>query len=214
MSVPATMTANDAPINRPVLTGYAANLGLAVLGLLITHETAYSVATWLRPFLGGDGSPVDHGHQSLLAATAGPLALWTTAVFVLRQVRQLDVSATWGAVPLAAVTGALYLTQELIEIVAAGPEGPGLAGLVENRAIVLGILAVPLVSRVLLHLLQRAEALIVAWLTPAPDAHPSPAGSPVSRGLQPGLGSGIPHEPGDPRGPPLQDVTTVISLNS
>ena len=141
------------------------NLGLAVLGLLVTHETAYALAAWLRPLLAGDGgAAVDHAHQSLLIATVGPLALWLTAWFVLRQLRNLSLTTIWGPTPLSLAVAGMYLAQETVEVLTAGPAGPGLGGLIGNRAVVIGLLLVPLVARLLLRALDRAEELIQAWL--------------------------------------------------
>lgn len=184
------------------------NIGLAVLGLLVTHETAYALAAWLRPVLAGDGgAAIDHAHQSLLLAIAGPLALWLTAWFVLRQLRNLTLTTIWGPTQLSLTIAGMYLAQETVEILTAGQAGPGPLGLIGNRAIVIGLLLVPLVSRLLLRALDRAEELIHAWLT-------TPSGNAVDQSplipLAPSVAipSGIAHQPGDPRGPPVRDVTT------
>jgi ABC-type Co2+ transport system permease subunit len=206
---PEIMAPDDLPARRSFVIRLAANLGLAVLGLLITHETAYSFATWLRPLPAGDGGGlVDHGHQSLLMATAGPLALWAVSWFVLRQARHLDVTATWGAGRLTAAVTGLYLAQETIEILAAGSTGPGISGLVQNRAILMGLVLIPLVARALLRLLDRAEELIQTWLA---DSVSMSVGStpPVPNPPSTAAPSGVAHQPGDPRGPPVRDVTTI-----
>ena len=181
------------------------NAGLAVLGLLVTHETAYALTAWLRPILAGDGgTAVDHAHQSLLVATAGPLALWLTAWFVLRQLRNLSLTTIWGPTQLSLTIAGMYLAQESFEILTAGP---GLGGLIGNRAVVIGLSLVPLVARLLLRILDRAEKLIQVWLAirseiavgQSPPVPPAPSVT---------LPSGIAHQPGDPRGPPLRAVTT------
>ena len=184
------------------------NLGLAVLGLLVTHETAYALAAWLRPLLAGDGgATVDHAHQSLLLATAGPLALWLTAWFVLRQLRNLSLTTIWGPTPLSLAVAGMYLAQETVEVLTAGPAGPGLGGLVGNRAVVIGLLLVPLVARLLLRALDRAEELIQAWLaTPSGIAVGQSSSVPLAPSVA--VPSSIAHQPGDPRGPPVRDVTT------
>jgi len=217
------MTANDLSIRRSVVIGRLTNLGLAVLGLLIVHETAYSAATWLHPLIAGDGgSSVDHGHQSLLTATAGPLALWVTAWFVLRQVRQYDLGIgmsragnVWEGRTLAAAIAALYLVQESIEILAAGPGGPGAAGLIDNRAIVIGLVLAPLVGRILDRLLERAEELVDAWLADAgPRSTAVAVAFPVPTTTT--VGCGIVHVPGDPRGPPSRryDLRSHVLVTS
>lgn len=189
------------------------NVGLAVLGLLITHETAYSLAAWLRPVVAGDGGGlVDHTHQSLLMAAAGPPALWVTAWFVLRQLRNLKIGTTWGATPLSFVIAGLYLAQESIEIVTAGPGGPGVSGLVDNRAILIGLFLVPLVARLLLRTLDRAEELLRAWLAIPPPA--IDRARPTIRPRSFLSASVLDPQPGDPRGPPVRDVTTIQHLIS
>ncbi len=207
------MTPHDPPNRRSAFIHLPPKVGLAVLGLLVTHQTSYSLATWLQPVLGGDGGHVDHGHQSLLVAAGGPLTLWVTAWFVLRQLRNLHVGTTWGTTALSYGIAGLFLAQESIENLAAGPTGPGLRGLIDNRAIVIGLLLVPLVARVLLKALDRTEELIRAWL-----AHPSATATgrplPVPRPCSVAPPWGVAHLPGDPRGPPVRDVTTVQPLIS
>ncbi len=198
-------------IERPV-TGQIASLGLAVLGLLVTHETAYAVLAWLAPFQGGGGL-VDHGHQNLLMATAGPLALWATAAFVIRQVRRMEVVSTWGPQRLSIAIGSFYLVQESLEILAAGPGGPGLAAFIENRAILIGLVLTPLIARILLRMLAQAEELLAAWLLKsgpalirAGETRPKPLVLPIATGIR--------HAPGDPRGPPHRDVTNLTVIRS
>lgn len=185
------------------------NIGLAVLGLLVTHETAYSLAAWLKPVMSGDGGRhVDHAHQSLLVAAGGTVALWLTAWFVVAQLRNLRLTTIWGANRLSFAIAGLYLVQESIEIAAAGPTGPGLSGLVANRAVVIGLLLAPPVAWLLRRALHRAEELVQAWLA-RPAATAAGRSVPVSLPLSMAAVSGIAHEPGDPRGPPARDVTTA-----
>lgn len=203
------MTRHDTRIRTSAAIRLLPNIGLAVLGLLITHETAYSLATWLRPFLAGDGGGlVDHAHQSLLVAAAGPPALWLTAWFVLRQLRNLQISLIWGPTRLSFAIAGLYLAQESMEIAVAGPVGPGLNGLIANRAIVIGLALTPLVARLLLRALGRAQELIRAWLAD-PGATAVDQNEAVPRPRTKAERPGIAHQPGDPRGPPVRDVTTV-----
>lgn len=190
------------------------NLGLAVLGLLITHETAYAVSAWLGPVVHGDGGGlVDHAHQSLLVAATGPPAIWITVWFVLRQLRNLEIGTTWGATRLSFAIGMLYLAQESIEMATAGPAGPGLGGLIENRAVPIGLLLVPLVARLLLRALDRAEELLRSWLA-VPCVAAFDRARPAIRPPSFASPSGLDIRPGDPRGPPFRGVTTIQSLIS
>lgn len=203
------MTSHEKPFRDSTAIRLLPGVGLAVLGLLVTHETAYSLATWLAPVVGGDGDGrVDHTHQSLLIAAAGPPALWATAWFVLRQLRRLRLTSMWGATPLSGAIAGLYLIQETIEIAIAGAAGPGLGGLIANRAIPIGLLLAPLVAWLLLRVLDRAEDLILAWLGVPPATAPGRR-VPPPRTRSTTISSDPDRQPGDPRGPPVRDVTTV-----
>ena len=208
------MTADEPSARLSPATGHLATVGLTVLGLLITHESAYALATWLRPLVGGDGGGlIDHGHQSLLVAAAGPLALWLTVWFLLRQVRRLGVTTTWSARRLSAVIAALYLIQESIEIVAAGPAGPGLGGLIGNRAVVIGVVLTPIVAGLLLRMLSRAGELIEAWFV-ARFLESPVAPEPIIRPTALSVPAGVDHDIVDPRGPPVRDVTTSQTIDT
>ena len=196
------MAASDREQRHSVWITRLANLGLAVLGLLITHQTAYGLVAWLGPALGtGPVAATDHGHQSLLMAAGGPLALWATAVFVLRQARQLQLATNWSTGQLAAAIAALYAIQESIEISLGDPSGHLFDLVTEHPALVLGLVATPAVAAVMNRLLREVTELVAAWLTV-----PSPAITVRSLPMVVAQRCPAPlnFEPGDPRGPPAE----------
>ena len=173
------------------------NAGLAILGVLVTHETAYSLASALP--LNSDVVP-EHGHQAVLWTVGVPLALWAITAFILRQAAQLGVVATIPRHRLGAAVAGLYLVQETAELLI---QGNGPAGLVANRAVLIGLLLAPLVAGLLLRLLAFTSEIVAGWLATEPP--PEPEAAVFGPAPRPAIHRWL-AVPGDPRGPPIEFV--------
>jgi len=177
------------------------NIGLAVLGVLVTHESAYSLVSSL-PFT--SAVLPDHNHQAVLWTVGIPAALWAVVALIIRQAAQLGLSATISRRRLAALIAGLYLLQETVEAVIGGH---GLGALIDNRAVLMGLIITPLVATILLRLLAVTSRIVAGWLAPtlAPAA-PTIAHGSAGRSMVHGWNI----EPGDPRGPPFEIVPKLI----
>ena len=181
--------------NFSSLVGHATNLGVAVLGLLVVHEIAYQIAGWFQTSYHLHAP--DHGHQDVLVAVAGPVALIAVGVVIIRQARLLGLTVSISSTQLACAIAGLYLAQESAEAMLSGA---GLRGLVINKAVPVGFLIAPIVASVLVSLMTQAAELVRVWLTPEAEIT-----APVHRWLRaPGerFNTTVPNPLGRPRSPP------------
>ena len=172
----------------------AANLGLVILGVLATHESAYALSATIS-----DSSTVapDHSHQALLWSLGVPLALWALIGFIVRQAANIGIRTTIRPSRLGAAIALGFLAQETVEALV---HGHGLGAVAANNAVIIGLIIGPLVAVVLLRLLHLTNEIVAIWLTASPlvieatllhwNRHEA-----ISR-----TRSDI---PGDPRGPPF-----------
>lgn len=125
-------------------------LVLAAAGALVAHEFGYGTAALLR--LGA--TDPGHGHMSLLLGAIIPLAAFIAGLGVLRllrhQVAQVDPRR------LVAIQVVLFLWLELAEHAAAG----NVLATFTNPAVLLGLLAQPVVARAIDRVLRRAAAVL------------------------------------------------------
>ena len=82
-----------------------------------------------------------------------------------------------------------------------------------NPAIPIGLLIAPLITRALLRILEQAEDLLATWLGIV-DEKPTDRTAPIRSPRTLAKPTGAARSPGNPRGPPRRDVTTIELLIS
>lgn len=116
---------------------------VAALGALVTHQLAYLVASLIGlNFV----TPSDHGHLSLQWAIVAPVAVGSTAAFIVWQLKSLGFRSVLPVRQLSALVVGFFLIQETIEGLAGGYS---VADLATHPAIAAGVLIGPLVAWVM-----------------------------------------------------------------
>lgn len=116
---------------------------VAALGALVTHQLAYLVASLIGlNFV----APSDHGHLSLQWAIVAPVAVGSTAAFIVWQLKSLGFRSVLPVRQLSALVVGFFLIQETIEGLAGGYS---VADLASHPAIAAGVLIGPLVAWVM-----------------------------------------------------------------
>lgn len=132
---------------------------LAALGALLIHQLAYLLATLFTSL--PTGVNADHGHLGTQWALVTPFAVLAASVFVLRQVRNLHLGRGLQRLPLATLSGSMFLGQELVETHLGG-DNP--LTVLTHPAALIGLALAPLVAITISHLLAEASELVARFL--------------------------------------------------
>ncbi len=127
-------------------------LALAAAGALIAHELGYGAADALR--LGG--SDPGHGYLPILIGLLVPLSAFVAGLGILRLARTQVGKVRVGH--LVVLQLVLFLALELSEHAAAGSAFAALS----NPAVIIGLLAQPLVAWAIDRVLQRAASALAS----------------------------------------------------